>query len=122
MGVFFVFFLLRLVLRNTWVAAAALIALDVCLNLAAGATLFTIVYFALLSCVALWIMIRFGILPLTLAFLSGRTGQAPLTSDLSAWYADKGLIIVALVLALAVWSFRNALGGRKVLKGDFLEP
>jgi hypothetical protein len=25
---------------------------------------------------------------------------------------------VALILALAVWSFRNALGGREVLEGD----
>jgi hypothetical protein len=28
---------------------------------------------------------------------------------------------VAFVLAVALWSFRNALGGRKVLKGEFLE-
>jgi len=47
--------------------------------------------------------------------------QTPVTSDLSAWYASKGLIVVALVQALAVWSFRNALGGRKVIKGDFLD-
>ena len=67
-------------------------------------------------------MIRFGILPLTLVLLLQIVGsQAPLTSDLSAWYASKGLIVVALILALAVWSFRNALGGRKVLKGDFLD-
>ena len=45
----------------------------------------------------------------------------PWTSDLSAWYVSKGLIVVALILALAAWSFRNALGGRKVLQGDFLE-
>jgi hypothetical protein len=70
----------------------------------------------------LWVMIRFGILPFTLVLLlEVVAGQAPLTSDLSAWYASKGLIVVALVLALAVWSFRHALGGRKVLKGDFLE-
>src|ERR1019366_5327448 len=38
---------------------------------------------------------------------------APLTSDLSASYASNGLIVVTLALALAVWSFRHALGGRK---------
>src|ERR1022692_4453661 len=71
---------------------------------------------------SLWVMIRFGILPFTLVLLLQIVGsQAPLTSDLSAWYASKGLIVVALVLALAVWSFRHALGGRKVLQGDFLE-
>ena len=38
-----------------------------------------------------------------------------LTSDFSAWCADNGLIVVALVLALAVWS------GRKVLQGNLLQ-
>jgi hypothetical protein len=67
-------------------------------------------------------MIRLGILPVILVLVLQNVGsEAPLTSDLSAWYASKGLIVVALVLALAVWSFRNALGGRKVLQGDFLE-
>jgi hypothetical protein len=45
---------------------------------------------------------------------------SPLTSDFSAWCVKIGLIVVALVLALAVWSFRNALGGRKVLLDDLL--
>ncbi len=66
-------------------------------------------------------MIRFGILPCAVTFLVAvETFNWPLTSDFSAWYAGKGLIVVALLLALAVWTFRNALGGRKVLQGDFL--
>ena len=44
-----------------------------------------------------------------------------LTSDFSAWYASRGRTAVALTLALAVWSFRNALGGRKVLSERFLD-
>jgi hypothetical protein len=68
----------------------------------------------------MWVGIQFGILPITLAILLQLVGsQAPLTSDLSAWYGSKGLIVVALILMLAVWSFRNALGGRKVLQEDF---
>jgi hypothetical protein len=67
-------------------------------------------------------MVRFGILPYTLVLLQQIVmNEAPLTSDLSAWYASKGLTVVALILALALWSFRHALGGRKVLTGDFLE-
>jgi hypothetical protein len=58
----------------------------------------------------IWVGIRFGILPITLVIWLQLVGsQAPLTSDLSAWYASKGLIVVALILALAVWSFRDAL-------------
>jgi hypothetical protein len=33
--------------------------------------------------------------------------------------ADEGLVFVALELALAVWSVRNALGARKAIKADF---
>jgi hypothetical protein len=67
-------------------------------------------------------MIRFGILPHAVMILvSIIASAAPLTSDLSASYASNGLIVVTLALALAVWSFRHALGGRKVLHGDFLE-
>jgi hypothetical protein len=29
---------------------------------------------------------------------------------------------MGLALVLAVWSFRHALGGRQVLKGDLFEP
>ena len=48
-------------------------------------------------------------------------GTLPLTSDFSAWYASRGLTMVALTAALAIWSFRHALGGRKVLAESFLE-
>jgi len=70
----------------------------------------------------LWVMLRFGILHGTLILLiSTLVGTLPLTSDVSAWYAGRGLIAVGLTLALAIWSFRHALGGRKVLEGDFLD-
>jgi hypothetical protein len=123
MGVFFLFFLFRLALRNTWLAAAAFVVLWGGLNAATAANpIPSALYEAAQYSLIVRLMIRFGILPLTLfIILSDLVMRAPLTSDLSAWYADKGLIVAALVLALAVWSFRNALGGRKVLKGDFLE-
>jgi hypothetical protein len=114
------FILLRLVFRRTWVAAA------ICAVLYASLSLFDIdpiphiVLVMVLVVSGLWVGIRYGLLPITLVFWLQLVGsQAPLTSDLSAWYASKGLIVVALILALAVWSFRNALGGRKVLQDDF---
>jgi serine/threonine-protein kinase len=119
---FFIFFLLRLVLRNTWAAAAVCVVLDGLANLSAPDPFLSAVLGMMLISSGLWVMIRFGILPLALLILLELVGlQAPLTSDLSAWYASKGLIVVALILGLAVWSFRNALGGRKVIKEDFLE-
>ncbi|HYL77610.1 MAG TPA: serine/threonine-protein kinase [Bryobacteraceae bacterium] len=120
--IFFFFFLLRLALRKTWAIVAVCVALVGLGNLAGPDPLVATGFVMALVFAGLWVMIRFGILPFTLVLLLQIVGsQAPFTSDLSAWYVSKGLVVVALVLALAVWSFRNALGGRKVLQGDFLE-
>jgi serine/threonine protein kinase len=122
MGLFFWFLLLRVILRNTWLAAAVFVAGWVTFVTAAttAAAEFSVVMGTILASLLLWVMIRFGVLPCVLMFATSLSVNWPLTSDFSAWYADKGLIVVALVLALAVWSFRNALGGRKVMQGDLL--
>jgi serine/threonine protein kinase len=122
--VFLIFFLLRLVLRNTWVAGVVWVALYSGFSFATNPDpLPAAVHAVVLSSSGFWVMFRFGILPFTVVILVEVILflGPPLTSDLSAWYASKGLIVVALTLALAAWSFRNALGGRKVLQGDFLE-
>jgi hypothetical protein len=119
MFVSLLFLLLRAFLRNLWLAAAALIPLVAFfVNASSQASgIFAVLY----SLPFVWVMIRFGILPcILMTAIAGPTSGWPLTSDFSAWYAPIGLTSVALVLALALWSFRNALGGRKVFPGDLL--
>ena len=117
----FLFIFVRLLLRNTWVATAVIVALGVVLGVTAAGPLAGVlvaVQFSLL----LWVMLRFGILPGTLLLLiAGLVSASPPTSAVSAWYASRGLITMALTLALAVWSFNRALGGRKVLKEGLLD-
>jgi hypothetical protein len=64
------------------------------------------------------------------AFIRGVDGEPivgalpqafPLTSDFSAWYASMTIFAVAAVLALAAWSFRIALGARKLWREGFLD-
>jgi serine/threonine-protein kinase len=122
MGLLFLFILFRLVLRNTWVAAAAVVALGAMLVFAGSPTAVPAIWGGVTFSMLFWVTLRFGILPGTLVVaISTLVGTLPMTSDLSAWYASRGLIMVALTLVLAIWSFRNALGGRKVLKDSFLE-
>jgi succinate dehydrogenase/fumarate reductase cytochrome b subunit len=45
----------------------------------------------------------------------------PLTADFSAWYAGISLAITLLILAIAVFAFHSALGGRKLFQEGFLE-
>ena len=121
MASLFLFILLRLMLRNTWVAAAAVVGVSALMFAGTGTTVSAIGAVVFVS-ILLWVTLRFGILPGTLiVVISTLVGTVPLTSDLSAWYASRGLVMVALTLALPIWSFRNALGGRKVLKDGFLE-
>ena len=47
-------------------------------------------------------------------FASG-IGNLPISLDPSAWWSRGSWICLALILALAVWAFRTALGGRAVL-------
>jgi serine/threonine-protein kinase len=117
---FCLFVPLRLLFRRTWVAAAIYLAVYVAFGVGSDPLPHIVLGMALIVS-GIWVGIRFGLLPITLVFWLQLVGsQAPVTSDLSAWYASKGLMVVALILALAVWSFRNALGGRKVLQDDFL--
>ena len=125
MAVFFLFLLLRLVLRWSWIAVGAIIALAPAFvfliaphetRLVAAATALIIVTgYAVVA-------IRFGMLTLAIAISTQAHGLVyPITWHLSAWYAPLGLMEVALLTGVSIWCFRNALGGRKVLKGDFLE-
>jgi hypothetical protein len=81
-------------------------------------TITNIATVALLMAVA----IRFGVLALTAALIiAGFAGRYLVTPDFSAFYAMRGWFAIAIVLAAALWCFRNALGGRKLLKTDLLD-
>ncbi|MGH9592542.1 MAG: hypothetical protein ACRD5L_05580, partial [Bryobacteraceae bacterium] len=119
---FFLFLLLRVVLRRTWLAALAMIGL---LALTGGLGSFRLVWFLvglLSACLTLAVSMRFGMLAMTVAIIANASfNRYPITSNFSEWYAPLGLMEVALLLAVAVWSFRNALGGRRVWTGEFLD-
>jgi serine/threonine-protein kinase len=120
---FFLFLLLRLLLRRTWLAVSLVVVafagLSVAIEPLAWLASAPFVVAMLLLNVA--VSIRFGMLALTASLVLIPSFGLPLTSHFSAWFAPQGWMEVAFVLAVALWSFRNALGGRKVLKGEFLE-
>ncbi|HEY6342294.1 MAG TPA: serine/threonine-protein kinase [Bryobacteraceae bacterium] len=120
LALFFLFVLLRLILRRTWITAAVFVLITFLLpgylgqGLIAIASILTIVLSIVVS-------IRFGMLSLVVAFIvAGIPGRYLVTSNFSAFYAIRGWLEVGLVLAVTVWSFRNALAGRKVWNRQFL--
>ncbi len=78
--------------------------------------------------IAIWIVtwhlvfLRFGWLAIWVGtVINDALGGFPLTTDLSAWHAHPTLLLVAFVLALAVYGFKISLGDRPVFQ-DLLEP
>jgi hypothetical protein len=122
MGALFFVILLRLALRSTVMAAVGVIAVSTLAAWSGGGSGAAVLVSLFTGSLGLWVTLHFGILPGTLMVIfSSVTGTMPLTSDLSAWYAGRGVFVVALTLALATWGFRHALAGRKVLSEAFLD-
>jgi hypothetical protein len=49
------------------------------------------------------------------------TEAAPLTLDASVWWAPRGYVVLAAVVALGVYGFRTSLAGKPALGGQWLE-
>jgi serine/threonine-protein kinase len=128
LGLFFLFFLLRAVLRRTWLAVAAIMLLEILLITLTpvpnpSIRWITTAAFALLIGVTVVNLVRFGVLTVVvaLALSQGILTDTAFGSDLSAWYAPTMYLAIGIVAALALWSFRHALGGRRVMTGTFLD-
>jgi len=120
---FFLFFLLRALLRRNWIAALAFAAVLEAPGFVGSRNYATVgIAYVLLDLFSVWILLRFGVLAFVVAtFVSALLGQLPFTLDLSAWYASGTIVTFVTVVVLAVWSFRVALGGRQIWKEDFLD-
>ena len=120
---FFVFFLLRVLLRRDWMVSLVVILLIGGLVLASSPDpLIAVLFSTTIIALVLFILIRFGILPLVAMFyVVALTNGIPITSDLSAWYAGGTVLSTVMILALAAYAFHIARAGRPLFKEGFLE-
>jgi serine/threonine-protein kinase len=120
----FMLVLLRVVLRNIWLAAA-LWALMVATPPAwlqsgdpaiiwAGGLVRAAIFFLVLT--------RGGLLALCVALLfMFSVFEAPLTLQLSAWYASRALPVVAVLAGLVVYAFHTSLAGKPLFGRALIE-
>src|SRR5579883_16112 len=114
LGILFLIFLARLVLKKQWLAAGVTtVALAGILALNEPSQLIgwpvNIVFFG----VMVLVLMRFGLLSLVVGmFLSIFIGSFPLGTNFSVWYAGQIVFTIAVVLALALFGFRTALAGQ----------
>jgi hypothetical protein len=119
----FMLFILRVLLRNKWLAAAAFVAIWTVLQTLGSAhpwiALPVIMAIYIIAAVAL---VRFGLVTLAVAaFTTDSIGNVPITLNPSIWYFESTVFVVATVLALAGWAFYAATAGRKLFAGDLFE-
>jgi serine/threonine-protein kinase len=114
------FFLLRVVLRKEWLAAAVFV-LIVALPSFLGGGLISGTVALVVYAAEIYVFLRFGLLALVFANYFDHCLQFPLTTDSSAWYAGTSLLVLVVLAAIAVYGFRIALAGKPAFSGDRLD-
>ncbi len=119
-GTFLLMFLLRLILRNDWLAAAGFVAIFVlirALGTDEGPWILPII--ALVYAVFALLLLRYGIVPLVVSIFSADVLlSAPLTLDFSSWYIGYSLVTLLAVLAVAVYGFHCTVAGKRLFDFD----
>ena len=120
---FFLIFVLRVILRKQWLAAAVFTLIFTLLKFAGSSYPMADVPAQLLIYgIAAVVVVRFGLIALAAGiFTANVLLNVPVTTNLSAWYAGNAALALLIVLAMAVWSFYTSLAGRPLLKGDLFE-
>ena len=111
---FFVLFVLRVLLRREWAAAIAFTAFWAILTALgndpvwAGALAGVLFYGT-----AAWVISRWGLLSFVVGtFVNSLLFDVPATLDVSAWYFGNTMLLIAIVVGLALWSFYTSVGSR----------
>jgi len=117
---FLILFLFRVLLRKSWLAAAAFVLLFAALksvssNYPAVDWPVQIILYVVLAVGAL----RFGLVTLAVAlFTADLALNIPFTLNPSAWYFTDAALALASIAALAIWGFYTALAGQGPWKSE----
>jgi serine/threonine-protein kinase len=122
LGLFFVLFLLRLLLRKDWLAAIAVVILFSASNLGSEYGILSFVFSAVIWISILMVLKRFGLL----AMVTGLVAQNvlilfPVTTHLSRWYAASALTGLVFIAALAIYGFQTARAGQPIFSANVLD-
>jgi hypothetical protein len=117
----FLFFVLRVLLRRDWLAAAVFTLIGTATWLAGPIPAIDLPFGVIYMVLVILVLLRFGLLALIAARMAQLfQGASALTLDPSRWYFGYSLVVLLLVAALAAWAFRTALAGRPLFKDETL--
>jgi hypothetical protein len=115
---FFLLFVLRVVLRNQWLAAAVFALIFAVLTSLGNKelALSLVVEFVVWGLTALTVL-RWGLLALAVAYFTDLLLlNVPVTTHTGAWYFGNTVFMLAIVVALAGWGLWTSLGERRVMR------
>ncbi len=121
LGIVTVLVLAQVLLRRRWLAVAFVGLLLVALALSGENYAVELPLGIVIAALTIFVAARYGILALCFSyFASLLLTVAPLSPDLSRWYAGRGLFLAGAVAALAIYAFRVSLGGKPAFGGAAL--
>jgi Protein kinase domain len=115
--------LLRVVVRNRWVAAALFVAIFTIPHLVGSDHIVvdTIVWVTIYSIAAIGV-VRFGLIVLGVSSLMANVLlNLPYTLDFSNWYASQSLFIALIFVAIGAWGVYTSLVGKPLWKDELLD-
>jgi serine/threonine protein kinase len=120
---FFLLILLRVLVKNRWLAAAIFVLLfTVPRVLGSEHPLIDTPVLLIIYGIAAFAVVRFGLIVLAVgAFCADALLNVPITVDFSNWYAARSLCVVLGFVVLAAWGFHTSLAGQGLWKDDLFE-
>ena len=120
---FFLIVLLRVLVRNRWVAAAIFVLLFTLTKvLGSDHPLIDTPVWLVIYGVAAFAVVRFGLVALAIAVLTVNVLlSVPITLDFSNWYAVRTVCVLLSVAAVAAWGFYTSLAGQRLWKDELFD-
>jgi hypothetical protein len=120
---FLLMFLLRVLLRNPWLASAAFVSIFAAQAVPGSVYPWidgTVV--ALNFAIVAVVISRLGLLSLAVGvFVNDLLGSLPVTLNIAAPYFGVMLMVMAIALAICVWALHTSVAGHKFWKADFFD-
>ena len=122
LGVFFLLFLLRLVVRKDWIAALVIVLLGAVVNTGGDYFWVTFLASAMIYLSIYLVLRRFGLLALVVGLVvQNMLLTFPLTTHLSRWYAPGAVTGMLAIVAMALLAFHSALAGQPLFTTKALD-
>jgi len=120
---FFTLVLLRVLVRNQWVAAVLFVILySMPRLLASNHPAIDLPIWIVIYAIAAFAVVRFGLIALAAAvFTANVLLNLPYTLDFSKWYAGQSVAVLLSFALIAGWGFYTALAGQQILKGELFD-